>query len=131
MKSPKIAPKIQIAHTPESSNHTSQSGFDWCVTCKQPDDSDHTLSSANAKLGFGAYDGAGNQASPAGHVPAIESTGTSLNYSDQTPNTSAALAYGNGAATDLAGSNIPVPIMPPYLCVNFVIATVGIFPSRN
>jgi len=91
----------------------------------------HPLSSANAKLGFGAYDGAGNQASPAGHVPAIESTGTSLNYSDQTPNASTALAYGNGAATDLAGSNIPVPIMPPYLCVNFIIATVGIYPSRN
>jgi len=91
----------------------------------------HPLSSANAKLGFGAYDGAGNQASPAGHVAAIESTGTSLNYSDQTPNASTALAYGNGAATDPVGGSQPVSVVPPYQCVNFIIATVGIFPTRS
>jgi len=31
----------------------------------------------------------------------------------------------------LAGSNQPVPIMVPYLTLNFCIALEGIFPSRN
>ena len=92
----------------------------------------HGLSSANAKLG--AYDGAGNQASPAGHVPAIESTGTSLNYSDA-PNTdplfTSSGGFEAGATTDPTGGNQPVSIVQPYLCVNFIIALVGIYPSRN
>ena len=33
--------------------------------------------------------------------------------------------------TSPAGSNAPVPIMPPYLTVRCFIALVGIFPSRN
>ena len=102
------------------------------VTTSQLPSHQHGLSSANAKLG--AYDGPGNQASPAGNVPAIESTGSSLNYSDA-PNTDPAFkslgGFGTGAATGLTGSNVPVSVVQPYLCVNFVIAMVGIFPSRN
>jgi microcystin-dependent protein len=30
-----------------------------------------------------------------------------------------------------AGGNVPFSIMQPYLCVTFLIAMVGIFPSRN
>ena len=30
-----------------------------------------------------------------------------------------------------AGGNQPISILPPYLCVNFVICTDGIYPSRN
>jgi microcystin-dependent protein len=31
----------------------------------------------------------------------------------------------------LTGGNQPFPILQPYLCINFVIALEGIFPSRN
>jgi microcystin-dependent protein len=44
------------------------------------------------------------------------------------PNTNLAPAP---VTVGLAGSNIPVEIMPPYLVVNFIICIAGIFPSRN
>jgi microcystin-dependent protein len=68
----------------------------------------------------------GNQASPANGFPAIESTGTSLNYSNGPSN-------GTMAPTTLTtvGGSIPFSILNPYLVVNFVIALQGIFPSRN
>jgi len=68
----------------------------------------------------------GNQASPAGGSPAIESTGTSLDYSNATPNSPM-----NAAMLSAAGSNQPDNNIQPVLCVNFVIALQGIFPSRN
>jgi microcystin-dependent protein len=68
----------------------------------------------------------GNQASPAGGSPAIESTGTSLDYSNATPSSPM-----NAAMLSPAGSNQPHNNIQPVLCVNFVIALQGIFPSRN
>lgn len=68
----------------------------------------------------------GAQPSPAAGVPAVESTGTSLNYS----------AAGDGstmapAMIAPAGGNQPFSIVQPYLSVNFIIALQGVFPSRN
>jgi microcystin-dependent protein len=42
-------------------------------------------------------------------------------------------ASGTMAATTLqtAGGSLPFTVVQPVLCVNFIIATVGIFPSRN
>jgi microcystin-dependent protein len=37
----------------------------------------------------------------------------------------------NAASIGPAGSSLPFPMMPPYLVINFCIAMVGIFPSRN
>jgi microcystin-dependent protein len=68
----------------------------------------------------------GNQASPTGNLPAVESTGTSLNYSSDPANTTM-----NPAAVANAGQNLPVPVVQPYLAVSFIIALQGIFPSRN
>ena len=70
--------------------------------------------------------GGGNQASPSGNLPAVESTGTSLDYSN-------ASANGSMSPTMLAtqGGSQPHPNIQPYLCVNFCIALEGIFPSRN
>lgn len=68
----------------------------------------------------------GNQASPADGLPAIESTGTSLNYSS-----SAASATMNPALVANAGGTAPVSVVQPYLCVNFIIALTGIYPSRS
>jgi microcystin-dependent protein len=68
----------------------------------------------------------GNQASPAGGLPAVESTGTSLDYSNASPNASM-----NSAMLSNTGSNQPHLNIQPVLCVNFIIALQGIFPSRN
>jgi microcystin-dependent protein len=73
-----------------------------------------------------AVAGGGNSASPSGALPAIESTGTSLDYS-----TAAAGAQMNASMIAAAGGATPVPVIQPYLCVNFIIAWSGIFPSRS
>lgn len=74
----------------------------------------------------GVVNAGGNVASPSGNYPAIESTGTSLNYSNSTPNASL-----NAATIGNAGGTTPVPVIQPYVCLNFIIALVGIFPSRS
>jgi microcystin-dependent protein len=40
-------------------------------------------------------------------------------------------AYSSISVTPIAGSNQPVPVLQPYLAMNYVIAVEGIFPSRN
>ena len=68
----------------------------------------------------------GNQATPGGGLLAVESTGTSSDYT-----TAAADSTMNPAMIGNAGGNVPFSIVQPYLCVNFIIALTGIFPSRN
>jgi microcystin-dependent protein len=68
----------------------------------------------------------GNQATPGGGLLAVESTGTSSDYT-----TAAADSTMNPGMIGNAGGNVPISIVQPYLCVNFIIALSGIFPSRN
>lgn len=68
----------------------------------------------------------GNQSSPAGNLPAIESTGTSLDYSNAATN-----ATMNAGMIGTAGGNQPHSNLQPYTCVNFIICLSGIYPSRN
>jgi microcystin-dependent protein len=68
----------------------------------------------------------GNQPSPTGALPAIESTGTSSNYS-----TAAATGQMNSGAIGPTGGGEAFSTVPPYLCVTFIIALEGVFPSRN
>jgi microcystin-dependent protein len=68
----------------------------------------------------------GNQANPTGAYPAIESTGTSLDYS-----TAAPTGQMSSNSTVSVGNNIPITNIQPYLTVNFIIALQGIFPARN
>jgi microcystin-dependent protein len=70
--------------------------------------------------------GGGNQASPSGNLPAVESTGTSLDYSN-----TAANATMNATMNQNAGGGVPHTNIQPVLCVNFCIAMSGIFPSRS
>jgi microcystin-dependent protein len=70
--------------------------------------------------------GGGNQASPSANVPAVESTGTSLNYSNAGGN-----AIMNPTMIENNGGGVPISIIQPYLCVTFIIALQGIYPSRN
>jgi microcystin-dependent protein len=68
----------------------------------------------------------GNSASPSGSLPAIESTGTSLDYSSGGANATMSSAMIGGNSGGQPHSNIQ-----PYLTVNFIIALQGVFPSRN
>jgi microcystin-dependent protein len=67
----------------------------------------------------------GNNASPVNNYPAIESTGTSLNYATTGGSTMSPSVLGT------AGGNVPFSIVQPYLTVTFLIALQGIFPARN
>lgn len=68
----------------------------------------------------------GNVASPSNSLPAIESTGTSLDFSGAATN-----ATMNPTMIGNVGGNQPHPNIQPYLCVNFIIALQGIYPARN
>ena len=69
--------------------------------------------------------GGGNQASPAAGFPAVESTGTSLDYSSTSGGSM------NQAMLANTGGSQPHPNLQPYVCVSFCIALQGIYPSRN
>jgi len=77
-----------------------------------------------------ANTGGSNVASPSGAYPATataEPRGTSVTpYSTTAPN-----ATMNPTMIVAAGGSGPVAIIQPGLCVNFCIATQGIFPSRS
>ncbi len=66
------------------------------------------------------------------NVLAAPYDGTAFNsvngYNNSTPNTALNVGSPN---TGLIGSNTPVPILPPYLGLNYIIALNGIFPSRS
>ena len=66
----------------------------------------------------------GTSDNPAGNYMASNSEGFK-HYSNS------AGSSGNGASIVNAGGNQSHNNMPPYLCVNFIIALEGIFPSRN
>ncbi|HKE22048.1 MAG TPA: tail fiber protein [Bryobacteraceae bacterium] len=65
---------------------------------------------------------------PSGNLPSL--TANVGNSEVQIYNTTAA---GTMAPTMIkaTGNSLPVGIIQPYLCVNFIIALNGIFPSRN
>ena len=73
-----------------------------------------------------ANTGAGNSAAPANNTVLAASTARDRLYTTNAAN--ATLAPNAVGAT---GNNLPIPIIQPYLVVNFIIAIQGIFPSRN
>lgn len=84
----------------------------------------------NNTLSVKASNGVGNQTQPGGNVPAKANDGES-NYApddvnaDQTSPLAGAVTNGN------TGGTFPHNNMPPFLCVNFIIALVGTYPSRS
>jgi microcystin-dependent protein len=72
-----------------------------------------------------AASGQGTASSPSNAVWAESALN---NYSASAPDPSSNMAPG---ALSVAGGSQPHNNMPPYLVVNFIIALVGIFPSRN
>lgn len=37
----------------------------------------------------------------------------------------------NGAMIGMSGGSLPVSVQQPYLVINYIIALIGIFPSRG
>jgi microcystin-dependent protein len=73
-----------------------------------------------------AYDGAANNLSPNGNVPAREPTNRMMVYSTNSANTN----MGSSAIAN-TGAGHSHENMPPFLAIYFIIAIVGTFPSRN
>ena len=67
----------------------------------------------------------GNSPSPASHLPATDAAGVTAEYSTAAPTTTM-----NERMITPTGGNVPLPILPPTLGVNFIIALAGIFPAR-
>lgn len=73
-----------------------------------------------------AYSGQGNKRDPGSNVLAKEPANVTAPYSDQVPDTALdSNSLGN------TGSGQAHSIMNPFLAVNFIIATIGQFPSRS
>lgn len=68
-------------------------------------------------------------ADPTGSVWAagVDNSGTPvLAFTESRPN-----AVMDNSALAVAGGNAPIPITQPYLVINYIIATTGIYPSRQ
>lgn len=79
--------------------------------------------------GFGGRSGSN---SPSANVLAESSSGNVYAAGTSTPLVSMApQATSVTASNSLTGGNLPTDVMQPYLGVNFLIATQGVFPSRN
>lgn len=93
----------------------------------------------NVSVALGASSANGNTPTPGPTtVPAKVASGlNSLNaFSTTAPDTTllpvaTTTTVAVNGNTGLTGSNAPVPVVQPYVAVNFIIALVGVFPSRN
>jgi microcystin-dependent protein len=93
----------------------------------------HSVNPATLTATARCKNGAGDQSSPAGHVPAIEAPSAAATYSSGAPDTnmrSGAIVLG-GAVAGNTGSGATHSNLAPYLTLNFVIALQGVFPSPN
>jgi len=86
----------------------------------------HTLMNMHVQLKT-STNAAGEQ-SPDGMFPAVA---TASLYTDAATNNTFTGGTVISGTTDIAGSNMPMGILNPLLCMNFSIAVEGIFPSRN
>ena len=75
--------------------------------------------------GLMAKNAAGNATAASGNVLANEATGQTAVYSNQ------AVDVTMGASIANAGSSQPHSNVQPYLCLHFIIALEGQFPSQN
>jgi microcystin-dependent protein len=74
---------------------------------------------------IGCNSAGGNAASPVNNVPATESTGTSLDYN------TAANGSMSGAMVGSTGGGATHTNIQPVLCLNFIIALQGTYPSQG
>jgi microcystin-dependent protein len=70
----------------------------------------------------------GDQASPAGNIPAAGAGTRGQNFYADSAGSNPAM---QASLVGSAGGNLPHNNLPPFLALNFCIALLGIFPSRN
>jgi microcystin-dependent protein len=87
------------------------------------------LPSHNHGVKLNGTDTRGNTATPVGNVLASKPR-TNI-YQDNTPNVTMGAMHSSSITENNVGGNQAFGIRSPYLAVNFIIATVGTFPSRN
>ena len=84
----------------------------------------------NHGLSASTTGGQANSANPTNNslgIGKVPSSNETINlYNSNAPNVPM-----NALSVGLAGSSQPLSIIQPYLCINFIIALEGIFPSRN
>ncbi|WP_411827053.1 phage tail protein [Luteolibacter sp. AS25] len=93
----------------------------------------HTHSAVvTTDLTLRASDDAGSSDTPAGSVPANTGEDVYGSLSNTPVNMQAGAIGGTVIVQNMnAGGNMPFNNLPPYECVNFIIALVGVFPSRS
>ncbi len=95
----------------------------------------HTVPSTGLTATANVKNAAGDRATPVGNVPAIEAAGVTATYSSAAgpydTMAAGAISVGGTAITAVAGGSQPFSIVQPLLTLNYIIATQGIFPSRN
>jgi microcystin-dependent protein len=78
--------------------------------------------------------GAGDQSTPVGNVPAIEAASAAPVYSNAAPDANmraGAVTVGGTATTVPAGGGLSHSNLQPYLTMNYIIALQGVFPARS
>jgi len=92
----------------------------------------HTHTYSNGTLAIAAASTPGNKQSPANAVPAAEAVGVTATYSSANPDVFMSPNALTGTPTLAStGGGQPVSLMQPYLTLTYIIALVGVFPSRN
>ena len=75
-----------------------------------------------------ANNAAADSKDPSGRILAVAGSTTEALYSSDTSNL---VALDTGSIANDSASGDAHPNMQPYLCINFIIAYLGIYPSRN
>jgi microcystin-dependent protein len=85
-----------------------------------------TITLTTSQLPAHTHSLAANTAPAVSDVPTGAALASSPAFTTSSPNTTL-----SATSIGTAGSGVPVSIVPPLLCINFVIALQGIFPARN
>lgn len=88
----------------------------------------HVHSMTNMHVQQKASSATAQEQDPAGNFEALTQTSSYAGTPGVNVYTGNPLVSGS---TDISGNSAPFSIMNPFLCMNFSIATEGIFPSRN
>ena len=79
-------------------------------------------------VAFPADSTVGSTYQPGGKLPSRNAAGIPSYSSGSNATMNSAVTVG---ATGGTGGGQPVPIMPPFLCINFIIQVTGVFPTQN
>jgi microcystin-dependent protein len=76
----------------------------------------------------------GDQRTPSGGVPAVETSGATATYGGATPGIAmraGGVTFSGTATAAVTGGGLPHENRQPFLVLNYCIALQGVFPARN